>query len=217
MWLADNFAPMWIVWFIALAVIGITIGAFIHLHKRGNSFRQTAGTNVFTVVGAIAFVTSLLVYLGFSSPTLVDWWQGLAAAVVWHMGGTLLLEIGIVLDARYGGTLGDRNVHILMTVLLLIGLAMSWSSARDLIAGPVVMHGTANLEVEKWHRNRGGGGISANIDLIAPDGSKETIDLAGWGANRAEDQFGQCAPGSEVDVTVLRHVGTILDVACKER
>ena len=126
------------------------------------------------------------------------------------------LEIGI-LDARYGGSLGDRKVHVMMAIFFLIGVGMSWSSARDLIEGPVVLHGKSNLEVEKWHRIRGGRGISANVDLTAPDGTTETIDVSGWGANRAEDQFGACDPGSEVDVTVLRHVGTILDVACKER
>jgi len=212
---ADNFTPMWLVYFIVIAVVGIVVGAILHLRKRGDSFRDTTGTNIFTVLGATLFVTSGLVYLGFSSPTLADWWQGLAVAIAAHMGGVLVLEIGIILDAREGGSLGERSVHVLMAIFFLLGVVMSWSSARDLIAGPIVLRGKSNLEVEKWERMRGGGGIEANIDLTAPDGSTETIDLSGWGANRAEDQFGACKPGGEVDVTVLRHVGQILDVACK--
>jgi hypothetical protein len=213
-WLADNFTLMWIVYFIVIAVVGIVVGAFLHLRKPGDSFRKTAGTNIFTVLGATSFATSFVVYLGFGSPTVVDWWQGLAVAVTWHMGGIILLEIGIALDARYGGSLGDPKVQIMMAIFFLIGVAMSWSSARDLIAGPVVLHGKSNLDVEKWERIRGGGGISANIDLTAPDGTTQTFDLNGWGANRAEDQFGACAPGGELDVTALRHVGQILDVRC---
>jgi hypothetical protein len=214
-WIADNFTPMWIVYFCVLAVVGVVVGVFIHHHKPGQTMRQTIGASPFTLLGAFLFSTSILSLMGFSSPTVVDWWQALAIRVAWHMGGIIILEIGIVLDARYGGSLSDRPVWILMAVFFTIGAWLSLNSARDLISGPVVLRGNAAIQIEKAHRIRGGDAIWANVDLKAADGTNVTIDMRGWGAEQAESLYESCDPNGDVLVTVLLHTERVLDVACK--
>lgn len=212
-WLADNFTPMWIVWFCVIAVVCVVIGTIFYKRKPGESLHDTVGASPLTLLGATLVATSFLSLLGFSSPTVVDWWQALAVRMAWQMGGVVVLEIGILLDAKNGGSLDERPVWILIGVFFAIGVALTWNTARDLIDGPVVLRGHADLAVEKTHGRHAS--IAASITLKAPDGSDVPFDFAGWGAEDAEDKFSECDPKSEVDVTVLRHTERVLDVACK--
>ena len=77
------------------------------------------------------------------------------------MGGVVVLEIGIVLDARYGGSLGEKPVWILMAVLFAIGAWMSLNSARDLISGPVVLRGWGAEQAQAMYET-----CSPNADVL---------------------------------------------------
>lgn len=214
--LAERFTPMWIAYLVAAALAGTVAVLVLRSHRRGWSFRDTTGTNVFTVAGATLFAISLLGLLGLSSPTVVDWWQALAVRVGLHLGSVVVLEVGIVLDAREGGTLGSRPVWLMMAALFVIGTWLSWSSARDLLEGPLVLHSSADLTVERTRGGgRGGSSIFATLVMKAPDGSRVTLDMQGWGAERAEAVLSKCDAKHAFQITVLRHTERVLDVACK--
>ena len=222
-WLVQHFSPIWIIWFIPGAVVAIVVGAAVyqHIHDGDTTWQETIGMRPFTLLAIVAFVSSFLGSLltNFSSPTSIDWWQSLAVRTGWQFGGTFLLVAAIVIEARDAGSLGKRSVRVLIAVAVAIGLLLVRNPVLDLLEGPVVLHGKALLVVEKWKLYRRGvstgRGIEASVDLTTPAGKAEVLEMSGWMANQAEDKFAACERGSDVKVTVLRHVEAILDVVCR--
>ena len=217
-WFADNFTPMWIVGLIALLLLGFMLGAVIYRHKRGETLTETIGIHPLTFVAIGLFSASILLgplYTAFSEPTLDDWWQSLAFRVVWQLGSAVLMAIGVLFEARRGGTLGDWKVWLMLVGFVVAGALLCIQEERDWIAGPVVLRGTPSVDVVKTHGVRGAGGIWATLTLHQPDGTAEEIDTSGWGATLLGDKLGHCENADQIDVTLLRHVDAVLDVACK--
>jgi len=70
---------------------------------------------------------------------------------------------------------------------------MSYNALLDLVHGPLLLRGKAHLTVTEIHRNtRGGDAIWANLVLTATDGTRHTINMAGWGATEAMDKLDEC-------------------------
>ncbi len=222
-WIVQHFSPIWIILFIPGAVVAIVVGATIyqHIHDGDVTWQETIGMRPFTLLAIVAYLSSFLGILltNFSSPTSIDWWQSLEIRTGWQFGGTILLVAAIAMEARDAGSLRKRSVRVLMVVTLLIGLLLVRNPVLDLLEGPVVLHGKALLVVAKWKQFRRGAkagrGIGATIDLTTSDGKAVALEMSGWMANQAEEKFAACERGSRVEVTVLRHVEAILDVACR--
>jgi hypothetical protein len=139
---------------------------------------------------------------------------------MWIVGFIVLAVAAIVVLVFFqrhvpGDSLRD-TIGASPFTLLSTGVWLSWGSARDLVDGPVVLHGKNNLSVEKLSGGaRGGASIWASLVLLAPDGTVVPIDMRGWGAEKGEDFLASCNASADVEVTVLRHTERVLAVRCQ--
>lgn len=217
-WLAENFAPMWIVWILELGLIAVVFLMILRRRRRHATIRDTVGLGAFTLLMILIFTSSLLLAplaTSFSSPTRTDWWQMAAVRVAWQLGGGILLGAALLWEARHNDNLGDRRVWAAAAALVVVGGVLCTSSLRDLVDGPLVLRGKPALEVDRTPSGRGGGSIFAKLTLAAPDGTLHEVDTSGWGATHTSDRLAACNHADVVTVTILRHVDAVLDVSCE--
>lgn len=215
-----HFTPLWIVGGLELALIVVVFGVVLRRRRRGESIRDAVGLGAFTLLMILIYASSVLLgplATAFSSPTAADWWQMAAVRVAWQLGGGVLLGGALAWEARDAGRLGDRRIWLAAGGLIVVGGLLCMRSLRDLIEGPLVLHGKPAFAVDKTPTGRGGGAIRATLALQAPDGAAREVDLSGWRATHAADQLAPCEHSDEITVTILRHVDAVLDVTCAPR
>jgi hypothetical protein len=205
------FTPLYILALIVLGVIACVVSAVVITALRGGDL----GISGFALIAITVFATSLLgpLLTNFSSPTPATWWWALAARVGWQLGGGMLVALATLDMARKSAALGKRSVWVLAACLLLFGGVLCVNPLLDLAQGPLVLRGSAGLDVERTHGRRAS--IWAQLHLVGPDGKEHEIDMAGWGASEAERELRGCDGHTTVQVTVLRHVQRVLDARCE--
>jgi len=217
-WLAENFAPMWIVWILELGLIAVVFLMVLRKRHRHSTIRDTVGMGAFTLLMILIFTSSILLAplaTSFSSPTRTDWWQMAALRVAWQLGGGLLLGAAMLWEAGHNDHLADPRVWAAAAGLVVVGGLLCTSSLRDLVDGPLVLRGRPALQVDRTPGGRGGGSIFAKLTLTAPDGTLHEVDTSGWEATRTSDRLAACKQADVVTVTMLRHVDAVLDVSCE--
>jgi len=199
---------MLIVWIIFAGALICVMAAAIVTKVRGDSI----GVNPLTLLAVTIFVTSALGYFvtGFASPTAKTWSHALLVRVLWQFGGGVLLALAVVIEGR-----GSLVTWILGLVFLGLGFLMGYNPLLDLVHGPLLLRGKADLTVTKIHRNaRGGDAIWANLVLTATDGTPHTINMAGWGATEAIDKLDECENTDNVELLVLPRLQRVIEARC---
>jgi len=199
---------MLIVWIIFAGALICVMAAAIVTKVRGDSI----GVNPLTLLAVTILVTSALGYFvtGFASPTAKTWSHALLVRVLWQFGGGVLLALAVVIEGR-----GSLVTWILGLVFLGLGFLMGYNPLLDLVHGPLLLRGKADLTVTKIHRNaRGGDAIWANLVLTATDGTPHTINMAGWGATEAIDKLDECENTDNVELLVLPRLQRVIEARC---
>ncbi|HEX6764844.1 MAG TPA: hypothetical protein VF103_05185, partial [Polyangiaceae bacterium] len=103
-----------------------------------------------------------------------------------------------------------------MGAIVLFGALVCKNPLLDLVRGPLELHGTPKLDVERVRgRIRAGAAIYATLQVRMPSGALEVFDFSGWAASKAEEKLAACPRGRPARVTVLRHCERVLDVVCE--
>jgi len=187
----------------------ICVGAPVVIVKaRG----ENIGMNPLTLLAVVVFVTSFLGYFvtGFSTPRLSNWSTPLIIRIAWQLAGGYMLAIAVVIEGS-----AARWTWIFASVAIVIGFAMSYNAVVDLAQGPKLLHGNFDIVVHRTRHYRGGEWISADLLLIAPDGSTQTVNMVGWGATDALDKLKDCKTTDELELTVLMRLERVVDAHCK--
>ncbi len=208
--------PMLVVWIIALSVFLIVGGAAASYRVKGESVGMGLAT-----VSAITFWMTGLV-LGFfitlfSSPTPETWWWALSVRVAWQVGGAAFFGLAILFDSSLIRKEDRKKIGgwIFVAVCVAIGVLVSINSLRDLIQGPVTMHGAVNLEVLRQMRPKYGPRISGELDIITSDGIHYQMNIFGWPVQKAEEILEQCDNAGEVEIVMLQRMNRLLDARCQ--
>ncbi|MFA5854505.1 MAG: hypothetical protein WC866_05505 [Patescibacteria group bacterium] len=207
--------PMMIVWFIALSVTLIVTWAAASHRVKG----EPIGMALLTLAAITFWFTGLILgffVTHFSSPTLETWWHALVVRVAWQIGGALLFGLAILTDALLtGARLRRPGTWLFVAVCVAIGALASFNPLRDLIEGPAVLRGAAQIDVERHTRVKGGASIRAEVRLTTPDGDRYAWNLVGWPAEKAEEALGQCVDMDDVEITMLRRTKRVIDTHCR--
>ena len=201
---------MWLPAVITVGFLACVAIGMIRTPDIGMSWLTLVACVVFTLGITVAFAVTY-----FATPGPADWWQAPAGRVAWQIGGSALLALACVLEARRAGRLGLRRVWVLVVVVLAIGPLAASNPTRDLLQGPLPLR-VVDFDVVKTHAGaRGGSQIFGTLKVRAPGGLERTLDLAGWGASDAEAKLGACADPRGATVVVLEHLERVVDVRCR--
>lgn len=208
--------PLILVWIITLAVFVIVIGVGVSYRAQGMPIGMALATFGAITTVATGFTVGFFV-THFSSPTPETWWWALAVRVTWQLGGALFFAVTILADAQLG-SIGFRKAGpwIFILVCASLGALAALNPLRDLVKGPFVTRGVAELDVDRRTRVRGGAGIWAVMYITTPDGAKYTFSMAGWAAEKTEEILKKCEGTNEVEITMLRYTKRVLDARCPE-
>lgn len=208
---------MWLPVGITLVVMLIVAAAFL---SQGRSNWDLGDLSLVMVISV--YVTGLSIgflVTAFASPTLETWPWAIGVRAAWQLGGTLLVLAHIWRSKGMSWRRGGRPAWVLAGIASALGLAAAYNPVRDLVAGPAVLRVT-DFDVAHvravYRRGGPGESIFATMQASSPDGRPRTLDLAGWGANTAEEMLGQCESPVGATVTVLAHVERVLEVRCPD-
>ncbi len=205
---------MILLWVITLAVFLIVVGVGVSHRMKGTPIGMALATFGAVTVVATGFTVGFFV-THFSSPTLETWWWALAVRVVWQIGGALFFAITILAAAELGrGGFRKAGPWIFVLVCAAVGTLAALNPLRDLATGPFVTRGTAELEVDRRTRVRGGAGIWAQMHVTTTDGAQYTFSMTGWAAEKTEEILKKCEGTNEVEITMLRRTKRVLDARC---
>jgi hypothetical protein len=196
-----------------IPVAGIVVYCYLKTRKPGDTFRDTVGVGPFTFGACLLFATGS--FLGFavtiaSSPTFEHWWRALAARVAWQFGSALLVVIAVCREVKWDLRTNRAALWFAVSVAA-IGALLCLNPILDLIQGPLVVRGTASVEVERSTEG-GPGSIWVKLRLRSAEGRVEEVHLHGWDANQALDKLDGRTSGQEVQIAAFRHSGKLLDV-----
>lgn len=207
--------PMLIVWFIAVSVTLIVTWAAAAHRVKG----EPIGMALLSLAAITFWFTGLVLgyfVTHFSSPTPETWWWALGVRVAWQIGGALFFGLALLTDALLAGaSLRKPAGWIFVTACMTIGALASINPLIDLIRGPAIMRGSAEIQVERRARVKGGASIRAELRLTAPDGTRNEWSMVGWPAEKAEAALAQCTNMNDVEITLLRHTKRVIDVRCE--
>lgn len=203
---------MWIPVGIALVVVIILVAAYASQRRSDQD-----PASLFLMVASAIYITGLLLgalVTGLASPTLETWPWAIGVRAAWQLVGTALILVCIGRYAVENVGAGKRALWALAGVAAALGLVAASNPVRDLVSGPEVLRMTGFEKTLKRSFRSPAGYIFITLKGRAPDGRMREIELAGWGANTAEDLLDQCESPDGATVTVLVHVGRVLAVRC---
>ncbi|MBI2037664.1 MAG: hypothetical protein HYT15_01875 [Candidatus Magasanikbacteria bacterium] len=209
--------PMLVVWIIAFSVTLIVMGAAFSYRIKGESM----GMALLTVAAITFWMTGLV--LGFfvtlfSSPTPETWWWALAIRVVWQIGGAAFFGLAILFDSSLIRKEDRKKIGgwIFVAVCVAIGVLVSLNPLRDLVQGPVTIHGTINLEILRQMRPKYGPSIRGALEIATPEGTHYGVNMFGWPVQKAEEILEQCDNTGEIAIIVmLQRMNRLLDAWCR--
>lgn len=209
---------MWLPVGITLVVVLIVVAAFL---SQGRSNWDLGDLSLVLVI--LVYVTGLSVgflVTAFASPTLATWPWAIGVRAAWQLGGTVLFLAHIWRSKAMSWGRDGRSALALAGIAAALGLAAAYNPIRDLGAGPQTLHVTSfDVTHVTALASRGSGAearIFATLEMSDDSGRASALDLAGWGANTAEEMLGQCESPIGATVTVLAHVERVLEVRCPD-